>query len=222
VTAKSGRAARVQTPRSSWERALRRSGCLCVAGVDEAGRGCLAGPVVAAAAILRPGARLPGLRDSKLLSPRARQRLVPAIQAASLAWRVASVSATAIDSTDIRQASFLAMRRAIAGLDLRPDHVIVDGFSIPGLDLPQTGLVKADRRCRTVAAASILAKVARDRLMDRYHRLYPEYGFDRNRGYPTPHHLDALVRLGPAPVHRRTFLPVQQVLSGQMLLPLLP
>jgi ribonuclease HII len=178
--------------------------------------------VVAAAAILRPGARLPGLRDSKLLTARARRLLAPAIREASLAWRIASVSPAAIDEHNIRQASFLAMRRAIARLRLRPDHVIVDGFSIPGLDLPQTGLVKADLRCRTVAAASILAKVARDRLMDRYHRLYPEYGFDHNRGYATPHHLGALARCGPAPIHRRSFLPVQEILAGQTRLALFP
>jgi ribonuclease HII len=190
--------------------------------VDEVGRGCLAGPVVAAAAILRPGARLPGLRDSKLLSPRARRRLVPAIRRASFAWRIASVSPASIDAQNIRQASFLAMRRAIARLGVRPDHVIVDGFSIPGLELPQTGLVKADLRCRTVAAASILAKVARDRLMDRYHRIYPHFGFDHNRGYATADHLEALARYGPAPIHRRSFHPVQQALAGQTRLLLFP
>jgi ribonuclease HII len=209
-------------PRASraLENVARRLGFVHVAGVDEVGRGCLAGPVVAAAAILRPGSRLPGLRDSKLLTPMARARLAPMIKHACLAWGIAAVMPASIDRWNIRVASFLAMRRALARLAVRPDHVIVDGFPIPRLDMPQTGLIKADRRCRTVAAASVLAKVARDRRMDRYHRRFPEYGFDHNRGYSTSLHLEALERYGPTPLHRRSFQPVRRALFERVQLPI--
>ena len=207
-------------PNGSRESALRRSGSLHVAGVDEAGRGCLAGPVVAAAVILKPGIAIRGLRDSKLLTPEQRGRLVPQILRACRAWGIGAVAPAGIDRVNIRVASFRAMRRAIEKLAVRPSHVIVDGFAIPGLPIPQTGLVKADRLCRTVAAASVLAKVARDRRMDRYHRLYPAFRFDRNRGYPTPDHLGALEAIGPTPIHRRTFAPVRRVVEGPERLPL--
>ncbi len=212
-------------PSARWETALRRSGYVRIAGTDEVGRGCLAGPVVAAAVILRPGARRPGLRDSKLLAPRKRRRLVRPILLGSEAWGVGAVSAGGIDRHNIRQASFRAMRIAIVRLAMRhagilPDHVIVDGFRIPGLKIAQTPLVKGDRKCRSVAAASVLAKVVRDRRMDRYHAVYPAYRFDRNRGYATAQHLEALDRIGPCALHRKSFLPVQ--LAGQLNLPFPP
>jgi len=209
-------------PSSRWEAALRRAGCVRIAGTDEVGRGCLAGPVVAAAVILRPGARIPGLRDSKLLIPNKRRSLVRPILDACEGWGVGAVSPAGIDRYNIRRASFRAMRIAIAriaakGGGLDPDHVIVDGYRIPGLKIPQTPLIKGDRKCRSVAAASVLAKVVRDRAMDRYHIRYPAYGFDHNRGYATPAHLDALERVGPCALHRRSFLPVQR--AGQLNIP---
>jgi ribonuclease HII len=170
--------------------------------------------VVAAAVILRPGAAIPGLRDSKLLTAEARARLVPHILQACTAWAIAAVAPAGIDRWNIRRASFQAMRSAIRRLEVAPNHVLVDGFRIPGLSIPQTGLVMGDRRVRSIAAASVLAKVARDRRMERYHRIYPDYRFDRNRGYPTPEHLAALEEHGPTPVHRRTFGPVRRVIEG--------
>jgi ribonuclease HII len=190
-----------------------------VAGTDEVGRGCLAGPVVAAAVILKPGIPIPGLADSKLLSARQRDRLVPKILAACVGWGIGAVAPAGIDRWNIRRASFRAMRRAIERLPVKPDHVIVDGFRIPRFELPQTALIKGDRICRTVAAASVLAKVARDRRMDRYHLLYPQYGFDSNRGYPTQDHLRALDSFGPTPLHRRSFSPVRARIEGPLPLP---
>lgn len=201
-------------PRGHRERALRRSGIVRIAGVDEAGRGSLAGPVVAGAVILRPGARLPDLADSKLLTPRQREALVPLILQSALAWGIGAVAPAGIDRWNIRRASFRAMRLALARLDPPPEHVLVDGFRIPGLKGAQTGVVHGDRLCRSIAAASILAKVARDRRMARYHLLYPRFGFDRNQGYPTRQHLEALRRDGPCPIHRRTYAPVRLSIEG--------
>lgn len=175
---------------------------------------------MAAAVILRPGIAIPGLADSKLLTPLQRRRLVPVILAASEAWGIAAVAPAGIDRWNIRRASFRAMRRAIDRLAARPDHVIVDGFRIPSLGLPQSSLIRGDRLCRSVAAASVLAKVARDRRMDRYHAQYPVYRFNENRGYPTPDHLRLLDENGPCPLHRRSFAPVRRVLEGPIRLPL--
>lgn len=190
-----------------------------MAGTDEVGRGCLAGPVVAAAVILREGTPIPGLRDSKLLLPRQRRALVPRILQASLSWGIGAVSPIGIDRRNIRNASFRAMRLALSRLTPPADHVIVDGFRIPGMRLPQIALIKGDRRCRSVAAASVLAKVARDQRMKRYHAAWPQYGFSSNRGYGTPRHLEALERFGPCPLHRRTFAPVRRILEGNLTLP---
>jgi ribonuclease HII len=206
-------------PSGRWEATLRRKGRVRIAGTDEVGRGCLAGPVVAAAVILRPGIAIPGLRDSKLLSPLQRRRLVRPILEACEAFGLGAVAPVGIDRWNIRRASFRAMRIAIARLGAAPDHVLVDGFRIPGLRLGQTAIIGGDRRCRSIAAASVLAKVARDRRMDRYHQLHPAFGFDRNRGYPTPDHIEALERLGVTPIHRRSFAPVRRVLEGPARLP---
>jgi ribonuclease HII len=146
--------------------------------------------------------------------------LVPRILRACRAWGIGAVAPAGIDRWNIRRASFRAMRSAIRRLSVAPAHVLVDGFRIPGLSIPQTGLIKGDRRVRSIAAASILAKVARDRRMDRYHRIYPAYGFDRNRGYPTAAHLVALEEHGPSPLHRRTFGPVRRILEGPLRLTL--
>lgn len=162
---------------------------------------------------------IPGLRDSKLLTPSRRRRLVRPILAACQAWGLGAVAPAGIDRWNIRRASFRAMRLAIARLGRPPDHVLVDGFRIPGFRIEQTPLIGGDRRCRSIAAASVIAKVARDRRMDRYHIAFPQYGFDRNRGYPTPEHLEALGRNGVCALHRRTFAPVRRILEAPARLP---
>jgi ribonuclease HII len=186
-----------------------------VAGVDEAGRGCLAGPVTAAALLL-PARPPRGIDDSKRLTPRQREALMDAlvIAGARFAWACAGVGE--IDRLNIRQASFLAMRRAIAALPEPPDMVLVDGFEIPRLSLPQQALIRGDARCLSIAAASIVAKVARDRLMVELDRRYPRYDFARHKGYPTPDHLAALRRFGPSPIHRRSFGPVREVIEPSL------
>lgn len=179
-----------------------------MAGADEAGRGPLAGPVVAAAVILPPDFpphRLPGCDDSKRLAPGVREALVPQIQASALAWAVAEVSVAEIDALNIAQASFEAMRRALAALAPAPAHVLVDGLPNPRLIWPQTAIIAGDGLSLSIAAASILAKVHRDRLMRALDARYPGYGFAAHKGYPTAQHRRALVTLGPCPEHRRSF-----------------
>jgi len=178
---------------------------LC-AGVDEAGRGPLAGPVVAAAVILSEKVPLDELRDSKALRPDVRRRVYSLITKGALAWSIAGVGPQRIDEVNILRASLEAMEKAVLGLRVKPKGIIVDGpHAIQGIGVPQVAMVDGDRRCPLVAAASILAKVARDRLMGLYHRLYPVYGFDRHKGYPTREHREALRIYGPSPLHRRTF-----------------
>jgi ribonuclease HII len=164
---------------------------------------------VAAAVVLPRNCRLPGVNDSKQLPARVREELSVQVKARALTWSIGVVNHRRIDAVNIRRASFEAMLKALAGLALIPDYTIVDGFPIPGCELAHAGIVGGDRRSLTIAAASILAKVFRDRIMDRLHVRYPGYGFDRNRGYATPEHLAALVRLGPSPIHRRSFAPVR-------------
>jgi ribonuclease HII len=188
--------------------ALWASGARRVAGVDEVGMGPLAGPVVAAAVVLRPGARLPGLDDSKRLAPPARARLARAIREQSLALAVAEVEAAEVDRLNVYRAGLEAMRRAIAALPEAPEHVLVDARTIPALALPQTSLVHGDSRDASIAAASIVAKVHRDALMDRLDALHPGYGFAAHKGYATADHVAALRRLGPCREHRRSFAPV--------------
>jgi len=183
-----------------------------VAGVDEAGRGPLAGPVVAAAVILPSRFNLPSLNDSKQLTAGQRDVLYAHIQRQALAIGVGMVSHEEIDRLNIRQASFEAMRRALAHLMIRPGHVLVDGFAIPRLPLPQTGVIRGDARSASIAAASIVAKVTRDCLMQWVDRCFPGYGFAQHKGYGTARHLESLGALGPSPVHRRTFAPVQALL----------
>ncbi len=199
-------------PTRRHEGAWKRRGCCRVAGVDEAGRGCLAGPVVAAAVILghRPP---PGMNDSKRLSRTQRERLFAALERTgfAIAWGLAEPAE--IDRVNIRQASFLAMRRALQALPQPPDAVLVDGFPIPSLDLPQQALVHGDARALAISAASIVAKVVRDRMMTALSSIYPAYHFDEHMGYPTPVHLEALRRWGPSPVHRRTFAPVMRAME---------
>ena len=165
----------------------------------------MAGPVVAAAVIFPPGYAHPGIRDSKKLSPAKRERLYPLIGRDAVAWAVARASHEEIDSVNILRASLLAMRRAVEALAVPPDFLLVDGNHRVSCDVPQETLVGGDDRCLSIAAASILAKVARDRMMEEYERLYPGYGFSSHKGYPTRDHLSAIRLLGPSPIHRRTF-----------------
>jgi ribonuclease HII len=182
-----------------------RSGLTRVAGLDEAGRGPLAGPVVAAAVILTADRRVKKLCDSKLLSPERREELFHAITAHALAVGVGIVDHETIDRVNILQATRLAMLEALRGLGLEPELVITDFVKLPGLTCPQRNLVDGDQRCATVAAASIIAKVTRDRLMLEADKQFPEYGFARHKGYATADHLAALDRHGPCALHRRTF-----------------
>lgn len=179
---------------------------LLEAGCDEAGRGCLAGPVVAAAVVLPRGARLPGLDDSKKLTTAQREALRPEIEAKALAWAVVAVGPAEIDTLNILRASFVAMHRAIAQLSTPPEHLLIDGNRfIPYPGIPHTCLVKGDGRFRSIAAASILAKTHRDELMTRLHQAHPAYNWAINKGYPTVDHREALQRLGPCEHHRKSF-----------------
>ncbi len=185
-----------------------------VAGVDEAGRGPLAGPVVAAAVVLDPGRPVHGLADSKVLSARARERLSIAIRERARGFAVASASVEEIETLDILRATLLAMQRAVEALVPSPDRVLVDGNQVPDLDCEVRGIVSGDACVAEISAASILAKVARDREMTNLDRHYPEYGFASNKGYPTRAHRLALARHGPCPAHRRTFGPVRRLVQA--------
>ncbi|MGK2898902.1 MAG: ribonuclease HII [Burkholderiaceae bacterium] len=183
-----------------------------IAGVDEAGRGPLAGPVVAAAVILDDLQPIKGLNDSKQLTARARERLYVEIHAKALCFCIAQASVEEIDALNILQATMLAMRRAVEGLRLRPNKVLVDGNRLPTLKVAAEAIVQGDAKVKAISAASILAKVHRDRLCQELHRQHPEYGFDGHKGYPTPAHLAALKEHGACPHHRRSFGPVRDVL----------
>jgi ribonuclease HII len=189
------------------ENSLRRFGFYRIAGVDEVGRGCLAGPVMAGAVVRDPGRHIPGLRDSKLLQAAEREQLFPAITSRCGGWAVAAVEADEIDRINIHRATLEAMRRAVLSLNPLPDLVLVDAFRIPGLLIPQQAVVHGDARCSAIAAASIVAKVIRDRHMAALHLADPRYGFDRHKGYATAEHLCAVGRHGYSCVHRRTFRP---------------
>lgn len=180
-----------------------------VAGVDEAGRGPLAGPVVAAAVVLDELQPIAGLADSKILSPRRREQLYAEIHAKALCVCVAEASVHEIDRLNILQATLLAMRRAVEGLRLTPQRVLVDGDRLPRLSLPAQAIVRGDATVQAIAAASILAKVHRDRLCVRLHQHWPQYGFDAHKGYATAGHLQALQAHGPCAEHRRSFAPVR-------------
>ena len=189
------------------ENAVRRWGFYRVAGCDEVGRGCLAGPVVAGAVILDPECHIPGLADSKTITAAERERLHDLIARKALAWSVAWADPEEIDTINIHQASLQAMRRAVLAIAPLPDMVLVDAFRIPDLDIAQRGVLHGDRRCAAIAAASIVAKVTRDHQMMNYHERDPRYGFDRHKGYATADHLDAVARFGYSEVHRRSFRP---------------
>jgi ribonuclease HII len=178
--------------------------------VDEAGRGSLAGPVVAAAVVLPAGAVIPGLADSKLLRPAVRERLAEVIRTVSVAWHVAAVDAAGIDASNILRATLVAMTRAVDGLACTPALVLVDGNVTPPLSMPARAIVQGDRRVAVISAASILAKVTRDRLMEEWGRQFPQYGFAQHKGYGTAEHLACIARYGPSPIHRRTFAGVRE------------
>jgi len=187
------------------ENALRRVGFVHVAGVDEVGRGCLAGPVVAAAVVLHPDKHIPGVCDSKAVQAPERERLYDRILAHAVAWAVAAADPAEIDRINIHQASLRAMQRAILALSPLPDIVLVDAFRVPELPMAQRGVLHGDRRCSAIAAASIIAKVTRDRQMLDLHGRDPRYGFDRHKGYATADHLEAVARFGYSEAHRRSF-----------------
>ena len=204
-------------PTLAVEARLWQAGFGRVAGVDEAGRGALAGPVVAGAVIVpilpQPETLPPPwdqVRDSKVLSPARRETLFPLVQAASLAWGIGEASAQEIDQMGIAPATRLAMQRAIEALSPPPDHLIIDWVRLDRVNLPQESFVKGDARMVSIAAASILAKVHRDRLMVALGEIYPEYGFAQHKGYGATGHMTALAALGPCPVHRHTFSPIAQ------------
>jgi ribonuclease HII len=185
-----------------------------ICGVDEAGRGPLAGPVFAACVILHAADPITGLADSKKLSPMRREQLALDIRTRAAAWAIASATVEEIDTLNILRASLLAMRRAVEQLGLAPDEVLVDGLHCPDLRFPTRALVRGDNTVAEISAASILAKTARDAAMLELHGHFPNYGFDRHKGYPTPDHLQALRRFGVSPVHRRSFAPVRVLCSG--------
>jgi len=187
------------------ENALRRVGFVHVAGCDEVGRGCLAGPVVAAAVVLHPDRHVPGVCDSKTVPAAERERLYDQILSAAIAWAVGEADPLEIDRINIHQASLRAMQRAVLLLAPLPDIVLVDAFRVPDLPMAQRGVLHGDRRCSAIAAASIIAKVTRDRQMLDLHGRDPRYGFDRHKGYATADHLEAVARFGYSQAHRRSF-----------------
>jgi ribonuclease HII len=182
-----------------------------IGGVDEAGRGPLAGPVYAAAVILSPMIRIDGLADSKKLTAKRRDVLFDLIQKNALSWAIARASVEEIDAINILQASLLAMRRAVESLATPPDEILVDGLHCPKVSMPARAIVKGDAKEPAISAASILAKVARDREMLKLHAKFPHYGFDTHKGYPTAAHVAALEAHGVSPVHRRSYAPVRKI-----------
>ena len=188
------------------EKSLKEKGYTYIAGVDEAGRGPLAGPVYAAAVILPEGAELTGINDSKKLTPKKREELFEKITEVAISYSIFSVDEKVIDEINILNATHKAMNGAVSNLSKKPDYVIIDGNSIKGMELPHETVVKGDAKSISIAAASILAKVARDRYIDEMGKVYPEYGFENHKGYGTKAHTDAILKYGVCPIHRRTFL----------------
>lgn len=193
-----------------YEYEAQQEGAAYIAGVDEAGRGPLAGPVVVAAAILPVGLYIPKLNDSKKISAKVRDELFDIIKEKAIAWAVAVVDEKIIDRDNIYRATVGGMYEAIGKLDPQPQKVLVDAVPLDRLTMPSLSLIKGDAKSASIAAASVLAKVTRDRLMEEYDREYPEYGFARHKGYGTADHLAALKKFGPCPIHRRSFAPVSE------------
>ncbi len=207
-------------PKSEYERLkqlteletdARNTGYACIAGVDEAGRGPLAGPVVAAACCISEGVFFPGINDSKLLSPNIRRALFEDLTThEEVQFSFAFVSEQVIDEINILQATLEAMRQAVKKLKKTPDYLLIDGTHLIGEEIPSEKVIRGDRRSQSIAAASIIAKETRDQLMLDYHKQYPEYGFEQHKGYGTKKHREALLKYGPCPIHRRSFAPVNR------------
>jgi ribonuclease HII len=195
-----------------FERHLWSTGVPLVAGIDEAGRGPLAGPVVAVAAVLRAKFSLAGLNDSKQLTERVREELFEALIATGklVGYGIGIAEPAEIDRFNILRATFLAMQRAVTALPVHPDHLLIDGLPVPVFQQPQTAVIGGDGKSMSIAAASVIAKVTRDRMMRKWHSEFPQYEFDQNKGYGTPAHLERLQIHGPCPIHRRSFAPVAQ------------
>jgi ribonuclease HII len=198
------------------EEELRGQGFALIAGVDEAGRGPLAGPVIAAAAMLPPRCRLPGLHDSKLLAPAERERLYELIRKRAIAIGVGISDAKMVDRLNVLEATHWAMREAVEQLDPQPDLLLVDGRRVPGLPVRHRAVVGGDGLCASIAAASIVAKVLRDRMMAELDALYPGYGFREHKGYGTKEHQKRLLELGPCPEHRMSFAPLRDLAQGRL------
>jgi len=198
-----------------FEDEVRREGFCRIAGVDEVGRGCLFGPVYAAAVILDPRRPVRGLADSKILTAERREGLADRIRATALAFAIGFATAAEIDRINIYQASRLAMLRAVEAIQPACDYLLVDAITIDFL-VPQQALIHGDARVRSIAAASIVAKVERDRVMTEFDSEYPGYGMAQHKGYATPEHMEALLRLGPTPLHRRSFAPVREAMQGAL------
>jgi ribonuclease HII len=200
----------------AYERSLARVGLQPVAGADEAGRGACAGPLVVGAVVLAPGRHgvVPGLADSKLLTPAARERVYEAVVARSLAWTAVVIPSHEVDRLGVHKANLEGMRRAVAGLAARPAYVLTDGFPVAGIGSPGLALWKGDRVAACIAAASVVAKVTRDRLMCGLHEEFPAYGFAEHKGYVTRDHQAALVEFGPCAQHRRSFVNVRAAAAG--------
>jgi ribonuclease HII len=197
-----------------FEGCARRDGYACVAGLDEAGRGPLAGPLVAAAVALPDGLLIPGLTDSKQVPERERERLFELIRAQAVCFGIGIADERTIEEVNIYQATIIAMQRALAALNPRPDYLLLDAITLPGVPLPQKPLIKGDCRSHSIAAASILAKVTRDRIMLRLHEQFPCYNFHKHKGYGTKEHLLLLQKHGPCEAHRRSFGPVAALVKG--------
>lgn len=198
----------------AYERVLARAGFAPVAGADEAGRGACAGPLVVGAAVLADGkrGRIPGLADSKLLTPAARDRVYDEVIARALAWSVIIVEPGEVDRIGLHRCNIEAMRRALARLDVTPSYVLTDGFPVAGLGVPGLAMWKGDQVAACIAAASVIAKVTRDRMMVRLHERWPQYGFDEHKGYVTTEHQRALKMFGASPIHRRSYVNVARVI----------
>ncbi|NLV17014.1 MAG: ribonuclease HII [Syntrophomonadaceae bacterium] len=194
---------------SYYEECLFGRGFNTVAGIDEAGRGPLAGPVVAAAVILPRNLLIPGVNDSKKLSPSRRQKLAVTIKHQAMSWAIGIVYPPLLDQINILEASKLAMINAVKGLAVKPRHLLIDAVKLPELSIPQTSLIKGDSLSISIACASILAKVERDAIMEEFDAIFPGYGMAKHKGYPTKGHLEELFRLGPCPIHRTSFEPIK-------------
>ncbi len=199
-----------------FESAARKKGYSLIAGVDEAGRGPLAGPVVAAACLIAPRIFFSGITDSKLLTPKRRHELFEQLtRDKEIAYGVGIVDHTTIDKVNILQATKMAMCQAVENLSVKPDYLLIDAVVLERSSLPQQSIIKGDRRSQSIAAASIIAKQTRDTIMLKYHKQYPLYGFGDHKGYGTQKHRDALYKHGPCPIHRRSFEPVKSLFSKQ-------